>query len=95
MKDIVTVETVAGGVGLIGGLVLLFNRIGWLHFGAKKACEVPECRETVINNRQNIASLRHDINGMAEDVAEIKTDVKEITKTIGNISIDLGIIKGK
>lgn len=88
----ITVELVAGGVAVLGGAVLMFNKIGWLTFGNNKKqngngkCPDPQCHESVV-------VMSHRVGNIEKKVDELTSTQKLMIDRLIDIKTDLGIIK--
>lgn len=88
----VTVDMVAGGVAVLGGAVLMFNKLGWLTFGNNKKqngngkCPDPQCHESVV-------VMSHRVGSIEKKVDELTDAQKVVLNSLVDIKTDLGIIK--
>jgi len=88
-------EAVVGAVTILGGAVVLLNRVGWLRIGGnnnnKKGngkCPDPDCHGKVIECHDTMISMKASIEGLSDTqrlLLENYTGVKE----------DIAFIRGK
>lgn len=76
---ILTPEHVLGGMALLGGVIVILNRLGLLSFGKKvcpiKACPDPECQQDVKITKIVVTELKADCKAMDEKIDTIAKGV--------------------
>lgn len=72
------IETVAGTIGLIGGIGIVLNRLNLLHFGKQKRQELSPNGFVSLTQCVSHIDLVNEVIKTKQDVAEVKSDTSYI-----------------